>query len=132
MEAGKSTIFNLLTKNYDNYTGTITIDNIDIKDLTQESLRNNISIITQNPYIFNLTIKENLKLIDRKVTDKEIKEACKKAQIDQYIESLPEGYNTILGEGGTTLSGGQKQRLAIARALLNKAKYYYLTKQHQH
>ena len=120
--SGKSTIFNLLTKNYDNYTGTITIDNIDIKDLTQESLRNNISIITQNPYIFNLTIKENLKLIDRKVTDKEIKEACKKAQIDQYIESLPEGYNTILGEGGTTLSGGQKQRLAIARALLKQSK----------
>ncbi len=120
--SGKSTIFNLLTKTYDNYTGKITIDDIDIKDLTEDSLRNNISIITQNPYIFNLTIKENLKLIDRKITDKEMKEACKKAQIHDYIESLPEGYNTLLEEGGINLSGGQRQRLAIARAILKQSK----------
>ncbi len=120
--SGKSTIFNLLTKTYDNYTGKITIDDIDIKDLTEDSLRNNISIITQNPYIFNLTIKENLKLIDRKITDKEMKEACKQAQIHNYIESLPEGYNTLLEEGGINLSGGQRQRLAIARAILKQSK----------
>ena len=120
--SGKSTIFNLLTKTYDNYTGKITIDDIDIKDLTEDSLRNNISIITQNPYIFNLTIKENLKLIDRKITDKEMKEACKQAQIHDYIESLPEGYNTLLEEGGINLSGGQRQRLAIARAILKQSK----------
>ena len=120
--SGKSTIFNLLTKTYDNYTGKITIDDIDIKDLTEDSLRNNISIITQNPYIFNLTIKENLKLIDRKITDKEMKEACKQAQIHNYIERLPEGYNTLLEEGGINLSGGQRQRLAIARAILKQSK----------
>lgn len=120
--SGKSTIFNLLTKSYTDYEGIITLDGIDIKELTQESLRNNISIITQSPYIFNLTIKENLKLIDRKITDKQMKEACKKAKIHDYIESLPQGYNTLLGEGGTTLSGGQKQRLAIARALLKQSK----------
>lgn len=120
--SGKSTIFNLLTKTYDNYTGKIAIDDIDIKDLTEDSLRNNISIITQNPYIFNLTIKENLKLIDRKITDKEMKEACKQAQIHNYIESLPEGYNTLLEEGGINLSGGQRQRLAIARAILKQSK----------
>ena len=120
--SGKSTIFNLLTKTYDNYTGKITIDDIDVKDLTEDSLRNNISIITQNPYIFNLTIKENLKLIDRKITDKEMKEACKQAQIHDYIESLPEGYNTLLEEGGINLSGGQRQRLAIARAILKQSK----------
>ncbi len=120
--SGKSTIFNLLTKSYTDYEGIITLDGIDIKELTQESLRNNISIITQSPYIFNLTIKENLKLIDRKITDKQMKEACKKAKIHDYIESLPKGYDTLLGEGGTTLSGGQKQRLAIARALLKQSK----------
>ena len=120
--SGKSTIFNLLTKSYDNYEGEIYIDDINIKELSQASLRKNISIITQNPYIFNLTIKENLKLIDRKVTEKEIIDACKLAKIHDYIETLPEGYNTTLGEGGITLSGGQKQRLAIARAILKESK----------
>ena len=114
--SGKSTIFNLLTKSYTDYEGIITLDGIDIKELTQESLRNNISIITQSPYIFNLTIKENLKLIDRKITDKQMKEACKKAKIHDYIESLPQGYNTLLGEGGTTLSGGQNKILLFDEA----------------
>ena len=120
--SGKSTIFNLLTKAYDNYKGTITIDGIDIKKLDHKSLRDSISIISQNPYIFNLTIKDNLKLLDRNVTNKEIVEACKIARIHDYIMSLPDKYDTLLGEGGTTLSGGQKQRLAIARALLKQSK----------
>ena len=122
--SGKSTLFNLLTKSYDNYTGTITIDGIDIKELTQESLRNSISIISQNPYIFNLTIKDNLKLLDRKVTNDEIIEACKIARIHDYIMTLPDKYDTLLGEGGVNLSGGQKQRLAIARALLKQSKIF--------
>ena len=120
--SGKSTIFNLLTKSYDNYKGTITIDGIDIKKLDHKSLRDSISIISQNPYIFNLTIKDNLKLLDRNITNKEIIEACKIARIHDYIMSLPDKYDTLLGEGGTTLSGGQKQRLAIARALLKQSK----------
>ena len=120
--SGKSTIFNLLTKAYDNYKGAITIDGIDIKKLDHKSLRDSISIISQNPYIFNLTIKDNLKLLDRNVTNKEIVEACKIARIHDYIMSLPDKYDTLLGEGGTTLSGGQKQRLAIARALLKQSK----------
>ncbi len=120
--SGKSTIFNLLTKAYDNYKGAITIDGIDIKKLDHKSLRDSISIISQNPYIFNLTIKDNLKLLDRNVTNKEIVEACKIARIHDYIIALPDKYDTLLGEGGTTLSGGQKQRLAIARALLKQSK----------
>ena len=79
-----------------------------------------MSIITQNPYIFNFSIKENLLLAKENATDEEIKEACKLARIDEYIESLPDKYDTMLGENGVILSGGQKQRLAIARALLMK------------
>lgn len=120
--SGKSTIFNLLTKSYDNYKGLITIDGVDIKKLDYKSLRDSISIITQNPYIFNLSVKDNLKLIDREVTEKEIVEACKVARIHDYIMSLPDEYDTLLGEGGITFSGGQRQRLAIARALLKGSK----------
>lgn len=118
--AGKSTIFSLLCKMYDCDEGVITIDGIDIRELDKESIRGNITIISQNPYIFNLSIKENLKLVKRDLTMREMKEACKVACLDDFIESLPEKYDTIIGEGGVNLSGGQKQRLAIARALIQK------------
>ncbi len=119
---GKSTLFNLLTKSYDNYTGLITIDGIDIRELSQKALVDNVSIISQNPYVFNLSIKDNLKLIDRSITDEDIIKACKTARIHDYIETLPDKYDTLLGEGGVNLSGGQRQRLAIARALLKQSK----------
>ena len=118
--AGKTTIFNLLCKMYDNYTGTITIDDKDIKELDKDTIRGNITIVSQNPYIFNMSIKDNLRLVKEKLTDEEMKEACKMACLDKYIESLPDKYNTIVGEGGINLSGGQKQRLAIARAFVQK------------
>ncbi len=118
--AGKTTIFNLLSKMYDNYTGKITIDGIDIKELDKDSIRGNITIISQNPYIFNVSIKDNLRLVKEDVTDEEIYEACRLACLDEFIKELKDGYDTIVGEGGVTLSGGQKQRLAIARALVQK------------
>lgn len=118
--AGKSTIFSLLCKMYDINKGKITIDEIDINELDKDSIRGNITIISQNPYIFNLSIKDNLKLVKDNLTDKEMKEACKIACLDEFINTLPDKYNTIVGEGGITLSGGQKQRLAIARALVQK------------
>ena len=118
--AGKSTIFSLLCKLYDNYSGNILIDDIDIKELDRDSLRGNISVISQNPYIFNMSIKDNLKLIKNDLTDEEMKNACRLACLDSFIESLPDKYETIVGEGGVMLSGGQKQRLAIARALIQK------------
>lgn len=118
--SGKTTIFNLLCKMYDNYEGTITIDDIDIKELDKNSIRGNITIVSQNPYIFNMSIKDNLKLVKQDLTDIEMKDACKMACLDDYIESLPNKYDTIVGEGGITLSGGQKQRLAIARAFVQK------------
>ena len=118
--AGKSTIFSLLCKMYDNYEGVITIDGIDIKELDKDTIRGNITIISQNPYIFNLSIKDNLRLVKKNVTLEEIKEACKLACLDEFIESLPDKYDTLIGEGGVNLSGGQRQRLAIARALVQK------------
>ena len=119
--AGKTTIFNLINKLYNINEGTILLDGHDINDLTCDTIRNNISVITQNPYIFNFTIKENLELANSKASMKEIKEACKLARIDDFIMTLPDKYDTILGENGVILSGGQRQRIAIARALLKKS-----------
>lgn len=118
--AGKSTIFSLLSKLYNVSDNKIFIDGIDINTLTRDAIRNNISVITQNPYIFNLSIRDNLLLVKDKVSDKEMIKACKTACLHDFIMSLPDGYDTIVGEGGVNLSGGERQRLAIARALLKK------------
>ena len=120
--AGKTTLFSLMAYLYHPTRGKILIDGIDITKLDCESIRDNISIITQNPYIFNFSIKENLLLTSPNATDEDIKNACKVAALDDFIEALPDGYDTLVGEGGVTLSGGQRQRLAIARALLMKTK----------
>ena len=119
--AGKTTIFNLVNKLYECNDGNILLDNVNINDLTRDTIRDNISVITQNPYIFNFTIKENLLVSNDKATFKDIREACKLACIDDYIMSLPDKYDTLLGENGVILSGGQKQRIAIARALMKKS-----------
>lgn len=120
--AGKSTIFALLAKLYNVDKGDILIDGININDLDQDSLRGNLSIITQNPYIFNMTIRENLMIVKDGLTEEEMIKACKDAVLHDYIMSLPNGYDTLVGEGGLTLSGGQRQRLAIARAFVQKTK----------
>ena len=120
--AGKTTIFNLLCKMYSVKSGKILIENENIEELDEESIRGNITIISQNPYIFNLNIRDNLKLVKENLTEEEMKEACKIACLDDFIESLPNKYDTILGESGIILSGGQKQRLAIARAFVQKTK----------
>ncbi len=119
---GKTTLFNLITRIFDPVTGTIYLDDVPLSSLTEESLRENISIIRQEPFLFNRTILENFQVLDPNITLEEVRKYCSLAFIDDYIMSLPEQYNTILGEGGVNLSGGQKQRMAIARTLLKKAK----------
>lgn len=124
--AGKTTIFNLLSKLYNVSSGNILIDNHNINDYTEETIRGNISVITQNPYIFNMTIRENIKIVNPNITDEEMIEKCKLAELHDYIESLPEKYDTMLGENGIILSGGLKQRLAIARAIVKDSEIILL------
>ena len=119
---GKSTLFNLITRIFDPLEGQILLDGTDIRDLSEESLRKNISIIRQEPFIFNRTIKENFKLIDNKLPLNTIRKYTKMAYLDDYIMTLPKKYDTVLGESGVNLSGGQKQRLSIARTLAKESK----------
>jgi len=120
--AGKTTIFNLLCKMYDNYEGVISIDGEDIMGLDKASIRDNITIISQNPYIFNLSIRDNLRLVKDNLTEEEMVRACRAACLEDFIMALPDRYDTVVGEGGISLSGGQRQRLAIARALVQNTK----------
>ena len=120
--AGKTTIFNLISALYKTDEGTILLDNVDINTLDKDTIRGNISIIPQNPYIYNMSIKDNFKIIKEDVTDNEIEEACKLACLHDFINTLKDKYDTVVGEGGVTLSGGQRQRLAIARALVQQTK----------
>lgn len=119
--SGKSTILNLLTKSYLPENGIITIDNVDIKDLDEATFRDAISIVSQSPYIFNMSIKDNLLLVNPDANSDEIDKVCKQACLYDYINSLTDKYDTVIGESGVNLSGGQKQRLAIARALLKNS-----------
>lgn len=119
---GKTTIFNLLTRIFNPISGQIYLDDIKLNDLTEENLRTTISIIRQEPFLFNKTIKDNFLIVNPELTEEEMIDFCKKAKIHDYIMTLPNQYDTLLGEGGVNLSGGQKQRIAIARALIKKSK----------
>lgn len=118
--SGKTTIVNLISKIYEVDKGSILLDGNNINDLDKYSIRNNISVISQKPYLFNMTIKENLLLVSPDASQKQIENVCKICELHDYIMNLPKKYNTLVGEGGVTLSGGECQRVAIARALLMK------------
>lgn len=115
---GKSTISGLIARFYDPTSGVITMDGIDIKDMTLETLRNQLSIVLQDVFLFNGTIAENIAYGCDNTEIKEIEAAARIACIDKYIASLPDGYDTVIGERGVRLSGGQKQRISIARSIL--------------
>lgn len=116
--AGKSTIFKLLLKEYDNYSGIIKFDEKNIKNFNEKSFRNSISVVNQEPVLFNMSIKENLLMVNEKATEEEIINACKLAGIDDFINTLLNKYDEIVNENNNNISVGQKQRIAIARAIL--------------
>ena len=123
---GKTTIINLMNKMLDATSGEILLDGENIQTLTEKSIRSNISLVTQTPYIFNATLRENLLLSKPEATEEELLKVCQQAQIMEFIQDRDEGLDTKLGEGGINLSGGQKQRVAIARALLRDSKILLL------
>lgn len=120
--SGKSTFINLILRLFDVQQGRILIDGQDISKVSIESLSNSISVIPQDPPLFHRSLLENIRYGNLNATDEEVIEAAKKAHAHDFIIKLPEGYNTLIGERGSTLSGGQRQRIAIARAILKNAK----------
>ena len=124
--SGKTTLLNLLVRLMDVNQGSILIDGQNITEVTQDSLHKNISFIPQEPMLFHRTILENVKYGNLEASEKEIQAAASQAFADKFISSLPQGYNTLVGERGATLSGGQRQRLAIARSILKNAKILIL------
>lgn len=118
---GKSTLVNLLPRFYDVLSGAIKFDGVDIRDITLESLRHHISIVFQDNFLFTGTIRENILLGNPNATEQDINDAIKSAHLEEVMESLPDGLDTVLGERGTSLSGGQRQRVAIARAMVRKS-----------
>ena len=119
---GKSTTFNLLSRLYVPTAGRILLDGVDMKELSRETVRANMTVVTQNPYIFRMSVRDNLRLVKPDLTEDEMREVCRKACIDEDIESMPDKYDSLIGEGGVNLSGGQRQRLAIARCLLRNSR----------
>jgi len=116
--SGKSTLLNLILRLYTPDEGRVTIDGVDIRKVTRESLRQSMAVVFQENMLFNMSIRENIRLGKEGATDEEVEQAARKAEIHRYIMSLPQKYDTLVGERGDTLSGGQRQRIAIARAIV--------------
>lgn len=119
--SGKTTIINLLNKFYHIDSGTITIDGVDIDNITMESLRKSVAVVLQDTYLFSVSIRENLRYGNLNATDEEIIKAAKLANAHHFIMQLEDGYDTVLSDNGSNLSQGQRQLLAIARAILSKS-----------
>ena len=118
---GKSTIVNLIPRFYDIKSGNVMIDGVDVRDITLESLRDNISIVFQDNFLFSGTIRENIMLGNLNATEEELRKALKDSYLEDFVNSLEKGLETNIGERGVLLSGGQKQRIGIARAFLKNA-----------
>ncbi len=124
--AGKSTLLNLVTRLYDVTGGAVSVDGIDVRNMALESLRGAVGVVTQESFLFNDTIRANLLYAKPDATQKELEAACQRANIHEFIVSLPQGYDTVVGNRGIKLSGGEKQRVSIARAILKDPKILVL------
>lgn len=124
--SAKSSLVNLVSRLYDVTDGKLLVGGVDVRDYDMEALRNQVSVVLQNNVLFSGTILENLRWGDKEATEEECRKACILACADEFIQKMPEGYNTFIEQGGTNVSGGQKQRLCIARALLKKPKILIL------
>ena len=124
--SSKSTLVQLIPRLYDVTEGSVKVGGIDVRDYSIESLRNSVAVVLQKNLLFAGTIKENLRWGNPNATDAEIEEACRLSQADEFVRSFPDGYDSMIEQGGTNVSGGQKQRLCIARALLKKPKILIL------
>ena len=124
--SSKSTLVQLIPRLYDVTEGSVKVGGVDVRDYSIESLRNSVAVVLQKNLLFAGTIKENLRWGNPDATDAEIEEACRLAQADEFVRSFPDGYDSMIEQGGTNVSGGQKQRLCIARALLKKPKILIL------
>lgn len=124
--SGKSTILSLMMRFYDPQSGAIKLSGRDIREFTQESLRDQIGLVSQDTFLFHDSIRSNIRYGRLDATDEEVEVAAKMARADEFIETLPEGFDTMLGDKGQNLSGGQKQRLSIARAILRNAPILFL------
>ena len=119
--SGKTTICNLIARFYDVDSGEVTVGGENVRNMTCDSLLRNISMVFQKVYLFHDTVENNIRFGNPNATQEEIIEAAKKAQCHDFITALPDGYETVIGEGGSTMSGGEKQRISIARAILKNA-----------
>ena len=116
--SGKTTLAALVPRFYDATEGRVLVDGVDVRDVTRRSLRREIGVISQDPFLFSATVRENIAFGVLDATDEQVEQAARAAQAHEFVEELPHGYDTVIGERGITLSGGQRQRLAIARALV--------------
>jgi ABC-type multidrug transport system fused ATPase/permease subunit len=116
--SGKTTLASLVPRFYDVTAGRLTIDGIDVRDVTLVSLRRAIGVVAQDPFLFSASVRENIAFGASDASEADVRQAARLAQAAEFIEELPEGYETVIGERGITLSGGQRQRIAIARALV--------------